>query len=136
MFRYVDGRLHCEDVDMAEIGRAVGTPCYIYSSRSILDAYLAYDGSFDGVPHIICYAVKANSSSRWGSTRLRDAAFDTHQAFLRCRPDKRPDDIGVCARVPAVRATPKPDLMNEGLTRAEFSTCSAPARFRTIEGED
>lgn len=62
MFRYVDGRLHCEQVDMAEIGRAVGTPCYIYSSRSILDAYLAYDGSFDGVPHMICYAVKANST--------------------------------------------------------------------------
>src|SRR5215469_16951276 len=62
MFRYVDGRLHCEDVDMAEIGRTVGTPCYIYSSRSILDAWLAYDGSFDGVPHMICYAVKANST--------------------------------------------------------------------------
>jgi diaminopimelate decarboxylase len=62
MFRYVDGRLHCEHVDMAEIGRTVGTPCYVYSSRSILDAYLAYDGSFDGVPHMICYAVKANST--------------------------------------------------------------------------
>jgi len=62
MFRYVDGRLHCEDVDMAEIARAAGTPCYVYSSRSILDAYMDYDGSFDGVPHMICYAVKANST--------------------------------------------------------------------------
>ncbi len=62
MFRYVEGHLHCEDVDMAEIARAVGTPCYVYSSRSILDAYQDYDGSFDGVPHMICYAVKANST--------------------------------------------------------------------------
>ncbi|HWD99528.1 MAG TPA: diaminopimelate decarboxylase [Bryobacteraceae bacterium] len=62
MFRYVEGRLRCEDVDMAEIARAAGTPCYVYSSRSILDAWTSYDESFDGLPHLICYAVKANST--------------------------------------------------------------------------
>jgi diaminopimelate decarboxylase len=62
MFRYVEERLRCEDVDMAEIARAAGTPCYVYSSRSILDAWTSYDESFDGVPHLICYAVKANST--------------------------------------------------------------------------
>jgi diaminopimelate decarboxylase len=62
MFRYVDGRLRCEHVDMADIARAVGTPCYVYSSRSILDAWTSYDESFGGVPHLICYAVKANST--------------------------------------------------------------------------
>ncbi len=62
MFRYVDGRLWCEDVDLAEIAERAGTPCYVYSARTILDAYKTYDESFNGVPHMICYAVKANST--------------------------------------------------------------------------
>src|SRR5579863_9428097 len=62
MFEYLDGKLHCEQVDLDEIARSARTPCYVYSSRSILDAYHAYDNSFDGVPHMVCYAVKANST--------------------------------------------------------------------------
>src|SRR5579862_2822574 len=62
MFEYLDGRLHCEQVDLDEIARAARTPCYVYSSRSILDAYRAYDNAFGEVPHMICYAVKANST--------------------------------------------------------------------------
>jgi diaminopimelate decarboxylase len=62
MFEYFDRRLHCEEVDLAAIARAACTPCYVYSSRSILDAYRAYDSAFGDVPHMICYAVKANST--------------------------------------------------------------------------
>jgi diaminopimelate decarboxylase len=62
MFRYSDGRLLCEDVDLEEIARSVGTPCYVYSAQSILIAYRAYDDSFGDLPHLICYAVKANST--------------------------------------------------------------------------
>ena len=61
-FRYSDGRLYCEQVDLDAIARAAGTPCYVYSAQSILDAYRAYDDAFGDVPHMICYAVKANSS--------------------------------------------------------------------------
>jgi diaminopimelate decarboxylase len=94
MFRYVDGRLHCEDVDMAEIARAAGTPCYVYSSRSILDAYMDYDGSFDGVPHMICYAVKANSTlavlsllARAGSDAVASKLSLIARFSLRVNPD-------------------------------------------------
>jgi diaminopimelate decarboxylase len=62
MFEYLDGKLHCEQVDLDEIARAARTPCYVYSSRSILDAYQAYDNAFGDMPHMICYSVKANST--------------------------------------------------------------------------
>src|SRR3984885_5200423 len=62
MFAYRGGRLHCEEVDLDEIARSARTPCYVYSSRSILEAYRAYDDAFGEVPHMICYAVKANST--------------------------------------------------------------------------
>lgn len=62
MFEYLDGKLFCEQADLEEIARAARTPCYVYSSRSILDAYRAYDNAFGNMPHLICYAVKANST--------------------------------------------------------------------------
>ncbi|HEY4088817.1 MAG TPA: diaminopimelate decarboxylase [Bryobacteraceae bacterium] len=62
MFQYKDGRLYCEEVPLDEIARSAGTPCYVYSSRSILAAWHAYDAAFGDLPHLVCYAVKANSS--------------------------------------------------------------------------
>src|ERR1700728_1817715 len=61
-FHYKEGELFCDEVALEEIARSVGTPCYVYSARSILDAYRAYDGAFGALPHLVCYAVKANSS--------------------------------------------------------------------------
>jgi diaminopimelate decarboxylase len=61
-FQYKEGQLFCDEVALEEIARSVGTPCYVYSARSILHAYQAYDGAFDELPHLVCYAVKANSS--------------------------------------------------------------------------
>jgi diaminopimelate decarboxylase len=62
MFEYLGGKLYCEEVDLDAIARAAGTPCYVYSSRSILDAWQAYDSAFGDMPHMVCYAVKANST--------------------------------------------------------------------------
>ena len=62
MFHYKDGRLYCEEVPLEEIARGAGTPCYVYSSRAILSAWHAYDAAFGDLPHLVCYAVKANSS--------------------------------------------------------------------------
>src|SRR5580700_4835984 len=62
MFHYSGNRLFCEQVDLEEIARGAGTPCYVYSSQSILDAYHAYNDSLGDLPHLVCYAVKANSS--------------------------------------------------------------------------
>lgn len=61
-FEYRNGRLHAEDVPVAEIAAAVGTPCYVYSHATIARHWRAFDQAFGDHPHLICYAVKANSN--------------------------------------------------------------------------
>ena len=61
-FHYDQNDLFCEAVPLADIASKAGTPCYIYSSRALLDNYRSYDEALAGVPHKICYAVKANST--------------------------------------------------------------------------
>jgi diaminopimelate decarboxylase len=59
---YRDRTLYAEDVRLAEIAESAGTPCYVYSAGAILENFRAYDQSFGGVPHTVCYAVKANGN--------------------------------------------------------------------------
>ncbi|HHW76578.1 MAG TPA: diaminopimelate decarboxylase [Xanthomonadaceae bacterium] len=61
-FEYRNGRLHAEDVPVVDIAAAVGTPCYIYSRATIERHWHAFDRAFGDHPHLICYAVKANSN--------------------------------------------------------------------------
>ncbi len=56
-----DGRLFCEGVALEDAAREHGTPLYVYSRASVESAYRAYDRAFAGVPHRVCYALKANS---------------------------------------------------------------------------
>jgi diaminopimelate decarboxylase len=60
--QYRDHSLYLEDVPLADIVKKESTPCYVYSSAAILERFRAYDRAFDGAPHKICYAVKANGS--------------------------------------------------------------------------
>jgi len=62
MFTYRDGQMQCEQVSLAEIAEAVGTPCYVYSAADILQAWHSYDRAFGALPHEVCFAVKANSN--------------------------------------------------------------------------
>ena len=61
-FEYKHGELHCEGVALSTICEAVGTPFYVYSRGDIERAYRAFDAALEGVPHEVCYAVKACSS--------------------------------------------------------------------------
>ena len=61
-FQYREGRLHCEDVDLAQAAEKFGTPLYIYSAGTILDHYTRLDAALAPLDHLICYAVKANSN--------------------------------------------------------------------------
>jgi len=61
-FRYRNGELYAEDVPVRKIAEAYGTPLYLYSYHTLLRHFRAYDDAFDGVPHIICFALKANSN--------------------------------------------------------------------------
>jgi diaminopimelate decarboxylase len=61
-FAYHQSTLACENVPLSRIAETCGTPTYVYSSASILDAYRRFTTSFRSIPHSICYAVKANSN--------------------------------------------------------------------------
>ena len=61
-FEYRAGELCCEAVPLARIASEVGTPFYVYSRGEIERAYRAFDAALEGIPHRVCYAVKANAS--------------------------------------------------------------------------
>jgi diaminopimelate decarboxylase len=54
--------LWLEGVELAALAREHGTPLYAYSQGAMLDALAAYQRALVGRPHLICYAMKANSS--------------------------------------------------------------------------
>ena len=57
-----DHHLVCDGVPLADIAAAVGTPVYVYSAATLRDRYRAIDEAFDGYPHALHYALKANST--------------------------------------------------------------------------
>ncbi|HEV1286277.1 MAG TPA: diaminopimelate decarboxylase [Bryobacteraceae bacterium] len=59
---YRDRALFCDDVPLADVAAKAGTPCYVYSARTILENFRAYDKAFGAQPHTVCYSVKANGS--------------------------------------------------------------------------
>ncbi|KZY53222.1 diaminopimelate decarboxylase [Sulfitobacter sp. KE29] len=61
-FLYKDGVLHAEDVSLAEIAAAVGTPVYVYSTATLLRHFHLFDDALSGMDHLVCYAMKANSN--------------------------------------------------------------------------
>jgi diaminopimelate decarboxylase len=58
----IDGRLHLEGVALDTLAERFGTPLYVYSRAALEAAYRAYAEAFAATPHLVCYAVKANSS--------------------------------------------------------------------------
>jgi diaminopimelate decarboxylase len=61
-FSYHNGSLHAEDVPLADIAAQFGTPCYVYSRATLERHWQVFDAALGTHPHLICYAVKANSS--------------------------------------------------------------------------
>ncbi len=54
--------LHVEGVALTAIAEAVGTPTYVYSRATLERHYRVMDDALAGLPHTICYSVKANSN--------------------------------------------------------------------------
>ncbi|MBU3023670.1 diaminopimelate decarboxylase [Aestuariibacter sp. A3R04] len=61
-FAYRDGVLYAEDVSVSSIAQQHGTPAYIYSRATLERHWRAFDDALGNHPHLICYAVKANSN--------------------------------------------------------------------------
>ena len=62
MINYRNGKLFIENVSFESLARRFGTPLYVYSRSKLADNFSSFDSAFRRVPHIICYAVKANSN--------------------------------------------------------------------------
>ncbi|KAB0547263.1 diaminopimelate decarboxylase [Pseudomonas argentinensis] len=61
-FEYRDGSLFAEGVALSAIAQRFGTPTYVYSRAHIEAQYRAYADALVGMPHLVCFAVKANSN--------------------------------------------------------------------------
>ncbi|MDB5979806.1 MAG: lysA [Pseudomonas sp.] len=61
-FNYRDGELFAEGVALSAIAERFGTPTYVYSRAHIEAQYAAYADALSGMPHLVCFAVKANSN--------------------------------------------------------------------------
>ncbi len=61
-FEYRNQALYAEDVPVAQIAAQFGTPCYIYSRATLERHWHAFDKALADQPHLVCYAVKANSN--------------------------------------------------------------------------
>jgi diaminopimelate decarboxylase len=58
----VRGHLQLDGHSLSDLARRFGTPLYVYSRRAMLDALAGYQRALAGRPHLVCYAMKANSS--------------------------------------------------------------------------
>jgi len=61
-FQYQNDQMYAEGVPLPDIAAKFGTPCYVYSRATIERHWHAFDRAFANYPHLVCYAVKANSS--------------------------------------------------------------------------
>jgi diaminopimelate decarboxylase len=73
-FTYKNGSLHAEDVSIAAIAEAVGTPFYCYATATLERHYQVLSNAFHDQDALICYAVKANSNQAVLTTMARMGA--------------------------------------------------------------
>lgn len=76
-FQYVENKLQCEGVALAELAARFGTPAYIYSRSTIEENFNHIEGRLADIPNLICYSVKANSNLKiLNLLRQAGAGFD------------------------------------------------------------
>ncbi|MEF2229555.1 MAG: diaminopimelate decarboxylase [Pseudodesulfovibrio sp.] len=61
-FEHRDGKLFVEEVAVTSLAEQYGTPLYVYSAATFRRHFRAFDSAFDGVEHLTCFSVKANSN--------------------------------------------------------------------------
>ena len=61
-FHYKDNNLFCEEVRVSDIVEKFGSPCYVYSYRTLMEHFKKLKSAFREINPLICYSVKANSN--------------------------------------------------------------------------
>lgn len=62
IFSYQNGSLHAENVSLTTLAEQYGTPLYVYSKAAFSQHFLEFQNALGSWPHMVCYAVKANSN--------------------------------------------------------------------------
>jgi diaminopimelate decarboxylase len=117
-FQYRGGELHCEGVSLRQVADAAGTPTYVYSKTAILEQYRAYDRAFGRIPHLICYAMKANANLAVLAALAREGAGvdvvsggELYRALKAGVPPKRVIFAGVGKTREEMREALKADIL-------------------------
>jgi diaminopimelate decarboxylase len=61
-FESQKGTLHCEGCSLKQLAKECGTPLYVYSRSALVENFKQFDSAFADIPHLVCFAVKANSN--------------------------------------------------------------------------
>ena len=89
-FLYRDGLLYAEDVALADIAAAVGTPFYCYSTATLLRHFRLFDEALSGMDHLVCYAMKAASNQAILKTLAAEGAAGAGQSARAAAPPSAP----------------------------------------------
>jgi diaminopimelate decarboxylase len=96
-FRYVDGKLSCEDVAIEALVKKHGSPLYVYSQRTLSRHYQKLDSALAGMDHLICFAAKSNSNlGVLGTLAGLGAGFDIVSGGELRRVEAAGGDPGQC----------------------------------------
>ena len=74
MLKYSGKSLYAEGVSVSALAGKLGTPLYVYSAARLLKNYRAFDSGFARLPHLVCFALKANSNLSVARTFARSGA--------------------------------------------------------------
>lgn len=74
MFHSIDNKLYVDKISVEKLARSLRTPLYIYSHSQIVENYQKFDQAFSQIPHLICYALKANSNLTIAKTLRQEGA--------------------------------------------------------------
>jgi len=96
-FERINDRLTCEGADLAALAEQHGTPLYVYSAETVFDHYRRLDAALAPLDHLVCYAVKANSTGALlaGLTQL-GGGFDIVSAGELFRVIRAGGDPSLC----------------------------------------
>jgi diaminopimelate decarboxylase len=106
-FLYRDSQLHAEDVPLADIAAAVGTPFYVYSTATLTRHYRLFTDALSPLPHMVCFSVKSNGNIAVLKTLAAEGAgmdVVSQGEYLRARAAGVPGDRIVFSGVGKTRA--------------------------------
>ena len=125
-FNYQSGELYCENVLVRRIAARVGTPFYLYSAATLSHHFRVFEASFQGFPHLVCFAMKANANlailrlfARLGAGADIVSGGELHRALLAGVDPSRIVYSGVGKRPEEIRAALQAGILSFNLESSQ-----------------